>query len=357
MAEEFVSASLVLPGTYIRVRSEGLIGVGGISTGNIGIVGTASSGVAETHSLASAAEAAAAFGDPDAITARTLNLTRLVGELFRAGARTVYARGVAAAAVQADYEAAFAELIKEDVQILVAPEIATSMALAVLQPVLEAAENNGQDLIAVMGADGVDTAAIIAQTVDNDRVILAAPGYFVPNPSAPDTDVALPGNYIAAPVAGLLSTLSPQSSPTNKSLVSVGRLTQRFSYSDRISLVNSRIFTLEQRQGVRVVRGLTTDTGGFRQVTTRRIVDFAKAGIRKVSNPFIGRLNNERVRAALQGAIDGFLTTMLIDEQLTRYDLEVTATRRDEIEGRAIVNALLQPTFSIDFVAVTLVLE
>ena len=29
MAEEFVSASLVLPGTYIRVRSEGLIGVGG----------------------------------------------------------------------------------------------------------------------------------------------------------------------------------------------------------------------------------------------------------------------------------------------------------------------------------------
>ena len=37
--------------------------------------------------------------------------------------------------------------------------------------------------------------------------------------------------------------------------------------------------------------------------------------------------------------------------------LEVTATRRDEIEGRAVVNVLLQPTFSIDFVAVTLVLQ
>ena len=48
---------------------------------------------------------------------------------------------------------------------------------------------------------------------------------------------------------------------------------------------------------------------------------------------------------------------MLVDEQLTAYKLEVTATRRDEIEGRAIVNALLQPTFSIDFVAVTLVLQ
>ena len=106
-----------------------------------------------------------------------------------------------------------------------------------------------------------------------------------------------------------------------------------------------------------MVRGLTTHDGGFTQVTTRRIVDFAKAGIRKVSNPFIGRLNNERVRAALQGAIDGFLTTMLIDEQLTNYNLEVTATRQDEINGRAIVNVLLQPTFSIDFVAVTMVLE
>ena len=44
MAEEFVNANLILPGTYIRVRSEGLIGVAGISTGNIGVVGTASQG-------------------------------------------------------------------------------------------------------------------------------------------------------------------------------------------------------------------------------------------------------------------------------------------------------------------------
>ena len=108
---------------------------------------------------------------------------------------------------------------------------------------------------------------------------------------------------------------------------------------------------------MRVVRGLTTDGGGFRQVTTRRIVDFAKAGIRQVGNAFVGRLNNERVRSALHGAIDGFLTGMRVDEQLTDYQLEVTATRRDEIEGRAVVNALLQPTFSIDFVAVTLVLQ
>jgi hypothetical protein len=102
---------------------------------------------------------------------------------------------------------------------------------------------------------------------------------------------------------------------------------------------------------------LTTEQGAFTQITTRRIVDFAKAGIRQVSNPFIGRLNNQRVRKALQGAIDGFLTSMVQDEALITYALEVTATRQDEINGRAIVNATLQPTFSIDFICVTLVLE
>lgn len=357
MAEEFVAANLILPGTYIRVRSEGLIGVAGISTGNIGIVGTASQGAGVTHNLSSAADAQVAFGDSDAVTARTRNLTRIIGELFRSGARTVYARAVAVAAPPGDYTTGFNEIVKEDVQILIAPDLSTANALSVLQPILESSENNGQDLMAVIGADGLDADDVADQAVTNDRVILAAPGYFVPNPADPDNDVALPGTFTAAPVAGLISTLSPQSSPTNKTLPALNRLTTRYSYGERTSLVQNRILVLEQRNGVRVVRGLTTDDGGFRQVTTRRIVDFAKAGIRQVGNAFIGRLNNERVRAALKGAIDGFLTGMLVDEQLTDYQLEVTATRRDEIEGRAIVNALLQPTFSIDFVAVTLVLQ
>jgi hypothetical protein len=357
MAEEFVNANLILPGTYIRVRSEGLIGVAGISTGNIGVVGTAAQGFGATRNVSSAAEALAAFGPSDAVTTRALNLTRIVGELFRSGARTVYARAVAAAAPPADYSTAFNEVVKEDVQILVAPELSTANALTVLGPLLESGENNGQDLIAVVGADGDDAAEVAAQAITNDRVVLCAPGYFVSNPADPNTDVALPGNFSAAPVAGLISTLSPHSSPTNKTLPALGRLSIRFSYGERISLVQNRIFVLEQRNGVRVVRGLTTDDGGFRQLTTRRIVDFAKAGIRQVGNAFVGRLNNERVRAALKGAIDGFLTGMLVDEQLTDYKLEVTATRRDEIEGRAVVNVLLQPTFSIDFVAVTLVLQ
>ena len=114
---------------------------------------------------------------------------------------------------------------------------------------------------------------------------------------------------------------------------------------------------LEDRQGIRVVRGITSEGAAFAQITTRRIVDYAKAGIRQVSGAFIGKLNNERVRKALQGALDGFLTTMVIDEALTGYTLEVKATRADEISGRCVVNVAMQPTFSIDYIRVTLALS
>jgi hypothetical protein len=358
MAETFTLAELVVPGTYIRVSAEGLIGAGGISTGNIGIVGTAATGSGETHILGDYRSALETFGDYDAAQngTGTRNLSRALEIAYRNGARTVFGIALAEGANQAAFAAAFEELIKEDVNILIAPELSTTAALAVLGSAAETAENAGRDVIAVVGSDAATVANITSQAPNNDRIIFTAPGIMAFDAAAGES-VALRGTYSAAAVAGLLSTLSPQQSPTNKVLPGVVRLARRFSYAETIQLLNGRVAVLEQRQGVRVVRGLTTDDGGFTQITTRRITDFAKAGVRKASNPFIGKLNNQRVRKALYGAIDGFLTTMVLDEQLTGYTLEVTATRQDEINGRALVNVVLRPTFSIDFVAVTMVLE
>jgi hypothetical protein len=360
MAETFTLSELVVPGTYVKVSDEGLISAGGISTGNIGIVGTAANADADTAHLfgdfASASDPADGFGASDAASAGTLNLTRALELAYRNGARAVYAIGLPAGANQAAFSDAFAELLKEDVNILIAPELSTATALSVLGSALLTGETSGRDMMAIVGSDATAPADIIAQVPEDDRIIFTAPAIQAFDRVANDV-VTLPGTYTAAALAGLLSTLSPQQSPTNKILPGVVRLARRFSYAQTIQLLNERVAVLEQRGGVRVVRGLTTDVGGFRQITTRRITDFAKAGIRKASDPFIGRLNNERVRKALYGALDGFLTTMLQDEQLTGYSLEVTATRQDEIAGRALVSAVLRPTFSIDFVAVTMALE
>jgi hypothetical protein len=357
MAEDFSFSELVIPGTYIRVRAEGLISAGGISTGNIGIVGTASDGINDgTVILSDYDTARTTFGDYDAMSAGTLNLNRGIELLYLNGASTVFARAVASTAAKDDYIAQFNELLKDNVQILVAPELSTADALSVLGTVLGTAENNGRDAIAVVGSDATKVADILAQVPNDDRIIFSTPGIRAFD-AADKKDVTLAGTYGAAAVAGLISTLTPQSSPTNKNLTGITKLAQRFSYGEMKQLVSGRVLTLEERSGVRVVRGLTSDSGAFKQITTRRITDFAKAGIRKASDPFIGRLNNQRVRKALRGSIDGFLTTMVQDEALIDYTLDVSATRADEIAGRAVVNAVLRPTFSIDFIAVTLVLE
>lgn len=376
MPEDFTTAELVIPGTYIRVQAEALIGVGGVSTGNIGVVGTAQRQdeegnpevdedgnpidiTGETFIFSDYEGARNSLGsyDPYGDGDVTRQLTRAVELLYRNGAGVVFARALDPdGAEQDDFAAAFDELVKDDVNILVAPELSTAEALEVLGSLADTAETNGKDVIAVVGSDADAVGDITDQVGSNDRIILTAPGIRAFDAAA-GVPVDLDGTYTAAAVAGLLSGLSPQSSPTNKVLPGVVELSQRFSYGELQQLVQGRVMVLEQRQGVRVVRGLTTDEGAFAQVTTRRITDFAKAGIRRASNPFIGRLNNQRVRGALQGAIDGFLTTMVGDEALTGYSLEVTATRQDEINGRAIVNAVIQPTFSIDFVAVTMVLQ
>ena len=66
----------------------------------------------------------------------------------------------------------------------------------------------------------------------------------------------------------------------------------------------------------------------FSQISVRRIVDYAKAGVRLGADPYIGRLNNARVRAALKATLDGFLSQMVLDEMLVGYELEVTRDAR-----------------------------
>src|SRR4030095_8451941 len=91
---------MILPGTYIEVRAEGLIGVGGISTGNIGVVGTANRGkLNEVVVLGSSSEALDTFGAydrwPGTETAPAFTLTRTLEQVFKGGGSTIYAVRVA----------------------------------------------------------------------------------------------------------------------------------------------------------------------------------------------------------------------------------------------------------------------
>ena len=94
---------MVLPGTYIEVRAEGLIGVSGIVTGNVGVVGTASKGsVGDFTILSSFADARQMFGEYDEWAGggeSELTLVRALQQVFGNGASTIYAVRCASAGV------------------------------------------------------------------------------------------------------------------------------------------------------------------------------------------------------------------------------------------------------------------
>ena len=251
------------------------------------------------------------------------------------------------------YMDALDEMVGQDIQIVVPVGLTFSQIKASILGHVEITENLGSERIAILGADSSDVTKILenANDVADKRVVLVAPGLDQQDPATGQI-VHLPPYYAAAAVAGKLSSLSPHISLTNKTLASIDALTKDYNYGELKSLVLNRALALEDKRGIRVVKGISTDDQAFKQISIRRIVDYVKQGTRLGANQYIGLLNNRAVRENLRTTLDSFLADLLIREFLTAYTLTVTADRAMEIAGQVLVTMDLQPTFSIDVIRV-----
>ncbi len=265
-------------------------------------------------------------------------------------------------AVADDYEEGLAKLENEIVNIvlLAGQDSSRGDMRTALDGHLKRTAEIRRERIGLIGSNGNDNLdQIAAHPFNSDRLIFVAPGLrasVTDTKTRTTTEIKLPGSYLAAAVAGLIASLPVQTSPTNKTLTIEG-LTTEFTSSQLEKLVQSRVLAVEKRQGFRVVKGITTsDNSAWHQITTRRIVDYAIYGVRLACNPYIGKLNNDRVRGAMKATLDAFLTRMVNDEALVGYAVDVSATRAQQIAGEAIVTMTIQPTFSIDFIKVTMYL-
>ncbi|MCB9232784.1 MAG: phage tail sheath subtilisin-like domain-containing protein [Bacteroidia bacterium] len=257
------------------------------------------------------------------------------------------------AANDSNYGAGLALLEEDIINIVTLAGQNASNALMVtqLQGHLNTTAEIKRERMGVIGCDDSTDASVIAgHSLNSDRLVFVGPGI-----KLSETEV-LTGAYTAAAVVGLMASLPVQASPTNKPLTVPG-LSVNFSLPSLEKLVQNRVLTIENRSGFRVVKGITTATNSaWHQITTRRIVDYAIYGVRSGCNPYIGKLNNTRVRGAMKATIDAFLTRMVEAEALVSYELDVSATRAQEIAGEAIVTMTVRPTFSIDFIMVTMYL-
>lgn len=342
---------MILPGVYITVRDEGLISVGGIGVGTVGVVGIATEGEFNKPYIFSSYSDAESQLQEGALL-KTIKL------IFANGASTLYA---VRAKDAESYEAALQVLENELINIVVLADQDTTATttMSALQAHLTITTKIKRERIAIIGC-GKENDTLKTIVEDTGRIICVAPALSIktrdPKTNIETTD-SLSAAYTAAAVAGLMAKMPVQTSPTNKTLTISGELAEIYNMGQLEKHVTERILAIEKREGLRVVKGITTSTNNaWSQITTRRIVDKAIYGIRAACNPYIGKLNNVRVRGAMKATIDGFLTRMVEEEALTHYELAVSATRQDEIAGTAKVDISLQPTFSIDYISVTMTL-
>lgn len=273
-----------------------------------------------------------------------------VSAFFGTGSNVGGANG--ADAGQAEYTAGLEAIANMLVNIVVlAGQDANAMGSVLLGHLKSTAETDFER-IGVIGAAGSKVEDFLGHNMANERLILVAPGIKYPDNST------LPPAYTAAAVAGLIASLPVQTSLTNKPL-NVPGLTVEANRGKQIQLIQRNVLTIVPKVGYRVLKGVTTAGVGepFSAIPTRRIVDYAKYGVRSAANPYLGRLNNSRVRGAMKATLDAFLTGMVQDEALTTYILDVSATRPQEIAGQVQVVMTLQPTFSIEFIRVILMLQ
>ena len=255
-------------------------------------------------------------------------------------------------AADTDYASGLAAISNRLVNIVVlAGQDANAMG-SVLVDHLKATEETDFERIGVMGVSGSTVAEFLGHNLAEARVVLVAPGIKLPDGST------LPPAYTAAAVAGMISSRPVQTSLTNKA-INIPGIALNANRGEQAQLIQRDVLTVVVKEGLRVLKGVTTEGVGepYSAIPTRRIVDYAKYGVRSAANPYIGRLNNSRVRTALKATLDAFLTSMVQDEALTGYALDVTATRAQEIAGQVSVVMTIQPVFSIDFIRVVMTLQ
>jgi hypothetical protein len=164
-------------------------------------------------------------------------------------------------------------------------------------------------------------------------------------------------------MAGLLGHLEYFQSPTFKTIAVPGVPLQPYTESELNKLVgpdgNVCVITQRRGRGIICVKGITTD--GF-QISVVRVADRCIREVKKISDRFIGELNNAESRTALKEMIVAVFTQMERDGSLVpsvdgtspAFEVEVYASQNDVAAGNARIDIAVRPVRAIDYIYATI---
>ena len=287
------------PGVYSSYDASSVIG--GKKTARIlGAAAVSTTGTAnEVVTLTSYAEGVSAFGED---AEGTVGMAALLAALYRNGAAVVKAVKVSAA-TPTGYEAAFAALEQEAVDVIVCDSTSVDVQLKLRASVEKASGAQKERIGVVSGGVGETAAKLVerAGKLNSERMVLTAPG-----------DVRM-----AAAAAAVIAGESDPSVPVNGAvLAGFSGLSASYDATQVDTLVTGGVTPLECVSGeVSIVRGITTrtTTGGaadktWRELTTVRIVDDVIPALRaslraSLRARFVRSKNTAQVRAAIRSQV------------------------------------------------------
>lgn len=283
------------PGVYSSYDASSVIS--GKKTARIlGAAAVSTTGTAnEVVTLTSYAEGVSAFGED---AEGTVGMAALLAALYRNGAAVVKAVKVSAA-TPTGYEAAFAALEQEAVDVIVCDSTSVDVQLK-LRASVEKVSGAQRERIGVVSGGASETAAKLVERagkLNSERMVLTAPG-----------DVRM-----AAAAAAVIAGESDPSVPVNGAvLAGFSGLSASYDDTQVDTLVTGGVTPLECVSGeVSIVRGITTRTtiGGaadktWRELTTVRIVDDVIPALRaSLRARFVRSKNTAQVRAAIRSQV------------------------------------------------------
>jgi hypothetical protein len=176
------------------------------------------------------------------------------------------------------------------------------------------------------------------------------------------TNPARDVSYIASGAsayAGFVSTLAPNSAPTNKV---IGGVQQPFklSLTKLDALAGSKYVMFQTKAKGIVVSDAPTAArtqSDYNRLSTVRIVKAVLDAVRSAGDPFIGESISGARMAALDTAIEQALAKLTKAGYLQRYQHQVTSTPADQVLGHANVDLILIPAFELRQINVTVSLR
>lgn len=162
----------------------------------------------------------------------------------------------------------------------------------------------------------------------------------------------------ASAYAGFVSSLPGNSAPTNKVMPSI-RLPFRISVAKLDKLAGHRYVMFQSKSKGLVVSDAPTGArpdSDYQRLTTIRIVKAVIDSIRAAGDQFVGEPITGARLAALETSINQALVRLQKAEFLQRFEVSVTSTPTQRVQGKANVELILVPAFELRQITVNVAL-